>query len=307
MSSRSAAIYQHEPLRVPEKWSSDPESRAFVAQIENILDDIYAWRNRVKITDFSDALAIAFKAKTDSDKIISVINASEESVMISADKVDNSDQISTETGCSVNGVLTGSNGRVVSAGDMSIQTFKHPSEIGVTLTGGTTLEEIAAHLPNNSFIMFSPNSSATTNISPQSHRYGTLFLVRVSYYRMMATWQEKSATPGLWTCGVYSDDGSTWTVGTWRNAIVYTQTGTVTLTIATGSAVASQVVTFPSSFAIAPQVVPILNTSFPQGRSVSLDGSVSPSASGFKICVGLAANATSNTSITVRWYAREEY
>ena len=51
MASDYSTVHQHEPLRAPSNWSAD--ERRLVAQLEEILDDIYSWRNRLKITDFS--------------------------------------------------------------------------------------------------------------------------------------------------------------------------------------------------------------------------------------------------------------
>lgn len=45
---------QHEPLRTPEGWS--PNERKLIAQLEEILDDLYRRFNRLKLGDLSESL-----------------------------------------------------------------------------------------------------------------------------------------------------------------------------------------------------------------------------------------------------------
>lgn len=48
-----ASTWQHEPLRTPGKWSG--EEKRFAQQVNDIFDDIYAWRNRLRFEDFNTA------------------------------------------------------------------------------------------------------------------------------------------------------------------------------------------------------------------------------------------------------------
>lgn len=54
MAGKYATIQQHEPLRVPESWGT--QEKRFVAQLEEILDDIYRRFGRLKETDLGGAL-----------------------------------------------------------------------------------------------------------------------------------------------------------------------------------------------------------------------------------------------------------
>lgn len=48
-----ASTWQHEPLRTPAGWNG--EEKRFAQQVNDILDDIYTWRNRLRIEDFNSA------------------------------------------------------------------------------------------------------------------------------------------------------------------------------------------------------------------------------------------------------------
>lgn len=63
MSSKYPTIKQHEPLRVPAGWAA-PERR-LIAQLEEILDDLYSRFNRLKMSDLSKGLQAAIKSGTD--------------------------------------------------------------------------------------------------------------------------------------------------------------------------------------------------------------------------------------------------
>lgn len=54
MAKKYSTIQQHEPLRSPPEWGA--AGKRFVAQVEEILDDIYRRFGRLKITDLGDAL-----------------------------------------------------------------------------------------------------------------------------------------------------------------------------------------------------------------------------------------------------------
>ena len=48
-----ASTWQHEPLRTPGRWSG--EEKRFAQQVNDIFDDFYAWRNRLRFEDFNTA------------------------------------------------------------------------------------------------------------------------------------------------------------------------------------------------------------------------------------------------------------
>ena len=54
MAKKYSTTQQHEPLRSPPEWGA--AGKRFVAQVEEILDDIYRRFGRLKITDLGDAL-----------------------------------------------------------------------------------------------------------------------------------------------------------------------------------------------------------------------------------------------------------
>lgn len=54
MSSKYSTQQQHEPLRVPSNWGR--EEKRFVAQLEELLDDLYRRFNRLRIEDLGTAL-----------------------------------------------------------------------------------------------------------------------------------------------------------------------------------------------------------------------------------------------------------
>ena len=47
------STHQYEPLRVPPSWK--PEERRVIQQLTDIFDDIYSWRNRLRLEDFGAA------------------------------------------------------------------------------------------------------------------------------------------------------------------------------------------------------------------------------------------------------------
>ena len=54
MRESNSSIQQHEPLRVPQGWNT--QEKRFVAQVEEILDDLYSRFNRLKLKDLSQTL-----------------------------------------------------------------------------------------------------------------------------------------------------------------------------------------------------------------------------------------------------------
>jgi len=58
-------IPQHEPLRVPQGWEG--QNRAFVIQLERILNDIYKHFRKLRIEDFSDELIAQLKERLEEE------------------------------------------------------------------------------------------------------------------------------------------------------------------------------------------------------------------------------------------------
>lgn len=180
-----------------------------------------------------------------------------------------------------------------------LQTYTNASQIGITLTTTTTLEELAAAMPDNSEMVIVPSGSSTSNISPSSSRYGALTLVRSASSRWFAIWNSVSSSD-MWVSG-YAN-GSFFP---WKRATSNIQSGVVNITIPSGSQNASATVSFSPTFAVAPLVTLVLNTGFPGGRSCALDPTTVPTTSSFKMWAGLNANASSDTVVSIRWYAQE--
>jgi len=59
MSSNYPTIQQHEPLRVPSGWGA--QEKRLIAQLEEILDDLYSRFNRLKLSDMGKALQATIK------------------------------------------------------------------------------------------------------------------------------------------------------------------------------------------------------------------------------------------------------
>ena len=194
--------------------------------------------------------------------------------------------------------------------DTNLITYTDASQIGITLSTSTTLEQLANAMPDNSVLNIVPPQDSTTDITPNVTsvtRYGVLQLLRLSASRVTAMWYQKESG-NVWANSVFSNDnGVTWATAGWRRLTTVMKTGVTSITIANGQQNASLVITFGSNpaFMAVPMVLPLLNTGYPGGKSVSLDGSVSPSATSFKVDVGLSAVATADTSVTIRWYALE--
>ena len=51
---RYSTVQQRQPLRVPAHWNTD--ERMFVAQLEQVLDDIYRRFGRIRLKDLSPEL-----------------------------------------------------------------------------------------------------------------------------------------------------------------------------------------------------------------------------------------------------------
>ena len=63
MSSEYSTIQQHEPLRTPANWGA--QEKKFVAQLEEILDDIYKRFGRIKESDLGSSLRKSISKSTE--------------------------------------------------------------------------------------------------------------------------------------------------------------------------------------------------------------------------------------------------
>ena len=180
-----------------------------------------------------------------------------------------------------------------------LQTYTDASQIGITLSTTTTLEEIALAMPVGSQLFVVPSGLSTSNISPSYSRYGALTLTKEGSGRIFAIWNPSSSSD-VWVAS-YAN-GSFFA---WKRASSNIQSGIVSITIPSGSQNASGTISFSPAFSVAPNVTPVLSTGFPGGRSCSLDATTIPTTKGFKVNAGLSANAGSDTVVIMRWYAEE--
>lgn len=63
MATKYTTIQQHEPLRVPSGWGQ--QERAFIAQLEELFDDVYRRFNRIKMRDLSEPLQNTIQESAD--------------------------------------------------------------------------------------------------------------------------------------------------------------------------------------------------------------------------------------------------
>ena len=86
MSSKYSTIQQHEPLRAPAGWGT--QEKRFVAQLEEILDDLYSRFNRLGLKDLSGELRGTIIQTADGVKENSTaIEQSSKSIQLIADEV----------------------------------------------------------------------------------------------------------------------------------------------------------------------------------------------------------------------------
>lgn len=86
MSSKYSTQQQHEPLRVPSNWGY--EEKRFVAQLEELLDDLYRRFNRLRIEDLGTALRKTIvTAATDAGEAKSMVEQTAEDVTMQFDKI----------------------------------------------------------------------------------------------------------------------------------------------------------------------------------------------------------------------------
>lgn len=151
MSTGYTTYQQHEPLRAPSGWST--QEKRFVAQLEELFDDIYKRYNRLRLEDMSPAFRKSFKQIMDDgaelrhDLDITAAGLSAEITRASTAEGNLSTSISaTASGLSAEitrattaeGSLSSSISGTASAMEL---TFKKIGASGYTATGITTIGE----------------------------------------------------------------------------------------------------------------------------------------------------------------------
>ena len=151
MSTGYTTYQQHEPLRAPSGWSV--QEKRFVAQLEELFDDIYKRYNRLRMEDMSPAFRKSFKQIMDDgaelrhDLDITASGLSAEITRASTAEGNLSTSISaTASGLSAEitrattaeGALSSSISGTASAMEL---TFKKIGASGYTATGITTIGE----------------------------------------------------------------------------------------------------------------------------------------------------------------------
>lgn len=188
------------------------------------------------------------------------------------------------------------------------QLYTNTSQIGITLDTATTLEQIAAKLPNRSRLIITPPSSTTTNISPQYDRYGYLCMERLDQTRISVHYYAINNTTSHWANFINSNDGGvTWTVKGWVRTTKQSQHNTAIVTVATGSTAGTFAVQFSPYFAVPPYVSLTLRSSAPGAYSgIFYSVQNDPTVSGFTIVVNLGqAPISTPASIAIGWQADE--
>lgn len=80
-----STIQQHEPLRIPSTWSH--QERRFVAQLEEILDDMYRRFNRIKLSDLGSELKETVVSSADSvENMETQVNQANEQIKAVSDQ-----------------------------------------------------------------------------------------------------------------------------------------------------------------------------------------------------------------------------
>lgn len=174
MSTGYTTYQQHEPLRAPSGWSV--QEKRFVAQLEELFDDIYKRYNRLRLEDMSPAFRKSFKQIMDDgaelrhDLDITASGLSAEitrastaegnlSTSISATAAGLSAEITRAT--TAEGALSSSISGTASAMEL---TFKKIGASGYTATGITTIGE------NGITVKHSSLSNCKTEMSASGFR-----------------------------------------------------------------------------------------------------------------------------------------
>ena len=88
MSAKYSTIQQHQPLRTPAGWTAD-ETR-LIAQLEEILDDLYRRFNRLRLEDLGESLRRSIVSASDGVNTLSTrIEQNENSILLTAQVVNN--------------------------------------------------------------------------------------------------------------------------------------------------------------------------------------------------------------------------
>lgn len=106
-----STIQQHQPLRIPASWGA--QERRFIAQLEEILDDIYRRFGRLKWADLGKALQQRFQS---ADGKISMLEQTAESFQVRLEQIGTPEQL-------INAILRiDHNGIFLLGGEVDMQT-----------------------------------------------------------------------------------------------------------------------------------------------------------------------------------------
>lgn len=120
--------------------------------------------------------------------------------------------------------------KVVSADDVKTRMYSSFGNLGLVSSATLTLEEILAAMPSDSMVHLSPDTGATSNISPDGSRTGTLYIYKMNTTRVDIRFSPKT-DDSIWTNYAYYS-GDAWVVGTWRQITVVKE---VSATLSSGS------------------------------------------------------------------------
>ena len=193
----------------------------------------------------------------------------------------------------------------------NLMTYDDASQIGITLSDTTTLEQLIQALPSSSILIISPPTTATTNVSPADNRFGTLLLYKLFSSRMFALYSGVAiagqSTGMLWYNSIYSyDGGASYVLGGWTRTFRKQLSGNASVTILTGNLSREQDISFsPNQFVNPPLIHLDLQTSYPAGKSVAIKpGSIT--VSGFTLIVAYYTTVSTDTSVSVKWTALDD-
>lgn len=127
--NKRSMIRGHEPLRVPSNWKS--EDRAFVVQLERVLDDIYSRFGRIGLKDLSPEIQ---------DKIDII-----EPVYNGLDKVDAGYALDARQGKTLNDNFTNLQMRYLNKTGDDLNNLYNTSDTGFYITGASTTNSPASY------------------------------------------------------------------------------------------------------------------------------------------------------------------
>lgn len=91
-------------------------------------------------------------------------------------------------------------------------TYTDPGDLGLTLTTGTTMEQVLTAMPDGSQLTFVPPSATTSNLTPVSDRTGELLITRINATRIYIMFYG-AYNNNVYRC--YAVFNATWTVSGW--------------------------------------------------------------------------------------------